>query len=85
MLEWIHKWKRNGWKNSKKQRVANAALWRELDSAISLHARVEFTWVKAHSGILLNEWAGQLATRAIGGSSYSTEVPIQTDDVESSE
>jgi ribonuclease HI len=30
VLEWMPKWKRNGWKNSKKQGVANAVLWREL-------------------------------------------------------
>jgi ribonuclease HI len=48
ILEWIRKWKRNGWRNSKKQGVANATLWRELDAEIARHRHVAFTWVKGH-------------------------------------
>jgi ribonuclease HI len=62
ITEWIHVWKPNGWKNWKKCGVANATLWRELDTAITRQVRVTFTWVKARSGILLNEFADQLAT-----------------------
>jgi ribonuclease HI len=47
--KWNHSWKRNGWKNAKKREVASATVWRELDTAIANQARVEFTWVKAHS------------------------------------
>jgi hypothetical protein len=36
---------------------------------------VEFTWVKAHSGILLNECADQLATRGASGGSYGPNIP----------
>jgi hypothetical protein len=32
--------------------------------------------VKAHSGILLNECADQLATRGVAGDSYSEEIPV---------
>jgi ribonuclease HI len=49
--EWIHKWKRDGWKGAKKTQVANATLWQQLDSEIAQHAVVQFTWVKAHCGI----------------------------------
>jgi hypothetical protein len=69
VLEWLRKWKQNGWKNSKKQGVSNATLWRSLDSDFARHQRVEFASVNGHSGILLNECADQLATRAIQGSS----------------
>jgi ribonuclease HI len=50
VLEWIHKWKRNGWKNSKKQGVANAVLWRELNAAIARHSRVDFTFCRRRHG-----------------------------------
>jgi ribonuclease HI len=77
ITQWIHKWKRNGWRNAKK-----------LDTAISLHRHVEFTWVNAHSGILLNECADQSATRGIAGDSYNEKVsatPVPEDEPESSE
>jgi ribonuclease HI len=70
VLKSMSKWKWNGWKNSKKQGVENAVLLRELDAAIGRHARVEFDWAKAHSGILLNECADELATRGVQGRTY---------------
>jgi ribonuclease HI len=76
MTQWIHNRNRNGWKKAKKWRVANATLWQELDTAIARHRHVEFTWVKAQSGILLNEWADQLATRGVAGNSYSDNIPV---------
>jgi ribonuclease HI len=57
VTEWMPKWKRNGWRNSKKAGVANKSLWLALDLAIGRHSVVEFTWVKAHSGIIHNEIA----------------------------
>jgi ribonuclease HI len=77
ITQWIHKWKRNGWKNARKGGVANAMLWRGLDTSISLHIRVEFMWVHAHSGILLNECADQLATRVVNGLSHGPETIFQ--------
>jgi hypothetical protein len=68
--EWMPKWKRNGWRNSKKAGIANKSLWLGLEAAIARHQRVEFTWVKAHSGILHNEIADTLATRGVNGSTY---------------
>jgi hypothetical protein len=47
-----------------------------LDAAIAGHRHVEFTWVKAHSGILLNECADLLATRGVAGCSYDGEIPV---------
>jgi ribonuclease HI len=69
ITEWIHGWKRNGWKNSKKAPVANKTLWMQLDSEIARHRPVEFSWVKAHSGIVHHEIADQLATRRVNGPS----------------
>jgi ribonuclease HI len=68
--KWTHKWKSNEWKNAKKGGVAYATFWSELDTTTARPVRVEFTWVYAHSGILLNECADQLATLAVVGVSY---------------
>jgi ribonuclease HI len=86
-LEWMPMWKRKGWKNSKKQGVANAILWRRLDTEIGRHARVEFDWANAHSGTLLNECADQLAARGVNGRTYfpSQKVEVPPDEAESQE
>jgi ribonuclease HI len=63
-------------KNGKKGYVANASLRRELDTAVARQVRVEFTWVKAHNGTLLNECADQLATTAVKEGSYGPKIAI---------
>ena len=62
--EWIHKWKKNNWKTSKKESVKNKELWVELDELVSMHD-VNWNWVKGHSGDRGNERADYLATSAI--------------------
>ena len=62
--EWIHKWKKNNWKTSKKESVKNKELWVELDELVSMHD-VNWNWVKGHSGDHGNERADYLATSAI--------------------
>jgi hypothetical protein len=70
MYEWMPRWNQNGWRNSKKAGVANKSLWLALEVAVGRHRRIEFTWAKAHSGILHNEVADTLATRGVKGSTY---------------
>ena len=62
--EWIHGWKRNGWKTAAKQPVKNADLWQQLD-ALSQPHRLEWIWVKGHAGHPENERADALANRGI--------------------
>jgi len=62
--EWIHGWKRNGWKTADKKPVKNADLWQELDSLARQH-RLEWIWVKGHAGHPENERADALANRGI--------------------
>ncbi len=64
ITQWIHNWKRNGWKTASRKPVKNDDLWRELDSAVSRH-QVQWAWVKGHSGHVENERADQLANRGI--------------------
>lgn len=61
---WIHAWKKNGWRTSDKKPVKNADLWQELEQAASPH-RLEWIWVKGHSGHPENERADALANRGI--------------------
>jgi ribonuclease HI len=64
--EWIHSWKRKGWKTADKKDVKNADLWRELDALAQQH-EVEWHWVRGHSGHPENERADALANRGIPG------------------
>ena len=62
--EWIHSWKRRGWRTADKKDVKNVDLWKALDEAASRHS-VEWHWVKGHAGHPENERADQLANRGI--------------------
>lgn len=58
--EWIHSWKRRGWKTADKKAVKNADLWQALDQAQSRH-RVTWHWVRGHDGHIENERVDVLA------------------------
>lgn len=60
VTQWIHGWKRNGWKTAGKQPVKNAELWVRLDAARERHD-VVWHWVKGHAGHAENERADELA------------------------
>ncbi|HRE15773.1 MAG TPA: ribonuclease HI [Rhodocyclaceae bacterium] len=62
--QWIHGWKKNGWRTSDKKPVKNADLWQELDRLAAQH-KLEWVWVKGHAGHPENERADALANRGI--------------------
>jgi len=64
ITDWIHNWKNNGWKTAAKKNVKNKELWIELDSLIQSH-KINWIWVKGHSGHPENERADELANNAI--------------------
>lgn len=61
---WWRKWRRNGWKNSKKEPVANADIWQPLVDLVEA-GDVTFRWVKGHSGDPMNDLVDQLAVDAV--------------------
>jgi ribonuclease HI len=63
---WYVKWQSNGWKNSKKEPVANADLWKPLIELV-LERAPAFRWVKGHSGNPMNELVDRLAVAAANG------------------
>ena len=64
VLEWMPKWKLNGWKTSDKKPVKNSDLWQTLDAASVRHL-VRWHWVKGHSGNPGNEKADALANLGV--------------------
>jgi ribonuclease HI len=63
--EWMAKWKRFGWKRSKRspEPVKNVDLWRRLDELVQIHT-VHANWVRGHVGHLENERCDRLAVAA---------------------
>jgi len=60
ITEWIHGWKRKGWKTADKKPVKNADLWQQLDEAQAPHD-VTWHWVRGHDGHVENERVDVLA------------------------
>ena len=62
--EWMPNWKKRGWKTASKKPVKNVDLWKKLDVLIVEH-KIDWQWVKGHSGHPENELADQLANQGI--------------------
>ena len=63
ITQWIHNWKKRGWKTVAKAPVKNADLWKILDAAQEKHS-ITWHWVKGHSGHPENERCDDLARQA---------------------
>lgn len=63
--QWLSGWKRRGWLTADKKPVKNQDLWQRLDAAATRHSKVDWRWVKGHSGHPDNERADELARRGI--------------------
>ena len=64
ITQWIHGWKRNGWRTADRKPVKNADLWQRLEAAIACHD-MRWHWVRGHAGDALNERADALARGGI--------------------
>jgi ribonuclease HI len=63
--KWHVGWLRRGWKNSQGQPVANRDLWEVLIPMVLQRGQdVRFSWVKGHSGDVMNDFVDALATEA---------------------
>ena len=60
MTSWLANWKKRAWKTAAKKPVKNVDLWKLLDTQCQRH-RVQWQWVKGHSGHPGNERADELA------------------------
>ncbi|MGO1120232.1 ribonuclease HI [Rhodovibrionaceae bacterium A322] len=61
--KWIHGWIKRDWKTADKKPVKNKDLWQRLLAAAEPH-KIDWKWVKGHSGHPENERCDQLATDA---------------------
>ena len=63
ITEWIHNWKKNGWKTANKQPVKNKEFWTELDNLTNDY-EIKWKWVKGHSNDILNNEVDLIAREA---------------------
>ena len=70
ITQWIHQWKRRGWKTASKQPVKNEDLWRKLDAVLPRH-QVEWQWVKGHADHADNNRCDELAREAASTQSHN--------------
>ena len=64
VTEWIHSWKRKGWRTAGGSPVKNVELWQRLEAAQAGH-QVVWKWIKGHAGHAENERADALARAAM--------------------
>lgn len=64
ITKWIHNWKKNNWRTSKKDDVKNKELWIELDSLTESH-NINWNWVKGHANDDINNRVDELARQQI--------------------
>lgn len=62
--EWIHGWRRNGWRTADRKPVKNADLWQTLDGLARQH-EIQWLWVRGHAGHVENERADALARQGV--------------------
>ncbi|MEO7428968.1 MAG: ribonuclease H [Acidimicrobiales bacterium] len=61
---WHEGWKKRGWKNSKREPVANRDLWEPFIELVLERGDVTFSWVKGHGGDPMNDLVDRLAVEA---------------------
>ncbi|MDR3127826.1 MAG: ribonuclease HI [Bifidobacteriaceae bacterium] len=83
---WLKKWRINGWKGSNKKQISNINLIQAINlEMLARQDRVEFKWVKGHSGDEYNEKVDKLANQAArkwqAGESFGTMPPEAYNDI----
>lgn len=63
--KWIDGWKARGWKKADKKSPENLEYWQEIDQLREKFPKLEYVWIKGHSGHPQNERCDGLANEAL--------------------
>lgn len=67
ITQWIWGWRKNGWKSAEGKEVLNQELWKQLSAVTGARSRafpgakIEWKWVRGHSGVPGNERVDAIA------------------------
>ncbi|MGQ0830731.1 MAG: ribonuclease H family protein [Microthrixaceae bacterium] len=61
---WHEGWRKRGWRNAKREPVANRDLWEPFIDLVLARGDVTFSWVKGHGGDPMNDLVDRLAVEA---------------------
>jgi ribonuclease HI len=64
IAEWLPRWRKRHWQTADRKPVKNQDLWQRLDEAAARH-RIQWRWVRGHSGEEGNELADRLANQGV--------------------
>jgi ribonuclease HI len=69
ITEWIHGWRRRGWRTAEGQPVLNRKLWERLAELVGARGRDAIAWhyVRGHAAVAGNERADAIATAFAAG------------------
>ncbi|MGI6316259.1 MAG: ribonuclease HI [Christensenellales bacterium] len=76
--QWIQRWRKNGWRTSKKKPVENQDLWLALFEQSEKHSII-WNKVKGHADNIENNRCDTLATTAL--KELSTENPLKREEI----
>lgn len=76
ITQWIERWKLKRWRTADGKPVKNQDLWQRLDTLAS-ERRVQWQWVRGHSGEPGNERADALAYAAARQAAQHNTAPAQ--------
>jgi ribonuclease HI len=76
---WLTKWESKGWMRTRKDKVLNVDLWKEL-FPLSKQFDIEFQWVEAHAGIPENERCDFLCKQAASGADLAIDKVYEEDE-----
>lgn len=79
ITQWFKMWKNNGWKTKKSNKVKNIDLWNRLYVILKKH-KVNWNWIKGHSGNKKNIICDELAKKAANFPQFKDEEYILTKD-----
>lgn len=65
ITKWITGWKNRGWKKADNKVPENLDLWQDIDVLTLSVGKLEFEWVKGHTGHPQNEHCDKIANQAL--------------------
>jgi len=64
ITQWMNKWRKNKYMSSTNKPIKNKEIWKLLDEESAKIDHIDWRWVKAHNGDIMNERVDKIAREA---------------------